>query len=678
MKYRREIDGLRAVAVLPVILFHAGFNYFEGGFVGVDVFFVISGYLITTIILADMNNGTFSIVTFYERRARRILPVLFFVMFCCLPFAWLWLLPTHLKDFSKSLTAVSLFSSNIFFWKGSGYFDTAAELKPLLHTWSLAVEEQYYILFPLFLLALWKLRKRWIFGILIALALISLTMAHIGAYSYPSATFYLLPTRGWELAIGAIIAFYFLYKRDQIEFIRSNKSISEAFSFIGLSLICYSIFAFNKSTPFPSIYALIPTVGAALIIIFSTVDTTVGRLLSSKLMVGIGLLSYSAYLWHQPLFVFARYRSMTEPGVMLLVVLSCLSIVFAYFSWRYIEIPFRDKKTFGRKKIFCFAVVGSIFFAATGFAGRMNKGWAGRIPSDLNMIFNNAIEISPIEKLCQPPIISHAKDSYVMPDNAKRYVYLIGDSHAGALASTLQHGIEDLRINNGMDIGFMAFVKNGCPPVTKVYRSNGEKGEEVCKSHNDDVYSYISSNNSIEYIVMSTRWTLNYVGDRFNNFEGGIEYGGPANLVVVYDDIKYYNDKKLISERYTESIKYLINLGKKVILVYPIPEVGWNVPDYFLKYSFSNKIDSNNTNPVIGSTSYDVFVNRNNEVYNILDSIGEHPNLFRVYPDKIFCNTFASERCSVQNNGQIFYRDDDHPSLAGSKLIVDEIIKHIK
>ena len=160
MNYRREIDGLRALAVLPVILFHAGFETFSGGFVGVDVFFVISGYLITTIILAELEQGRFSIVNFYERRARRILPALFLVMLVCIPFAWIWLLPSDMKDFSQSLIAVAIFASNILFWRESGYFDTAAELKPLLHTWSLAVEEQYYVLFPLFLMLFWKLGKR--------------------------------------------------------------------------------------------------------------------------------------------------------------------------------------------------------------------------------------------------------------------------------------------------------------------------------------------------------------------------------------------------------------------------------------------------------------------------------------------------------------------------------------
>lgn len=159
MNYRREIDGLRALAVLPVILFHAGFETFSGGFVGVDVFFVISGYLITTIILSELEQGKFSIANFYERRARRILPALFFVLLVCIPFAWFWLLPSDMIDFSKSLVAVSVFASNIMFWRESGYFDTAAELKPLLHTWSLAVEEQYYVFFPLFLILFWKLGK---------------------------------------------------------------------------------------------------------------------------------------------------------------------------------------------------------------------------------------------------------------------------------------------------------------------------------------------------------------------------------------------------------------------------------------------------------------------------------------------------------------------------------------
>ena len=199
MKYRAEIDGLRALAVVPVILFHAGFELFSGGFVGVDVFFVISGYLITTILIEDIDNNRFSIVNFYDRRARRILPALFFVMLVCIPFAWMWMLPNQMNDFAKSLVAVTLFASNILFWRESGYFDAAAEEKPLLHTWSLAVEEQYYLLFPIFLILAWRFGKNRVFWMIVLMAAISLLLSEWGWRNQTTANFYLAPTRAWEL-----------------------------------------------------------------------------------------------------------------------------------------------------------------------------------------------------------------------------------------------------------------------------------------------------------------------------------------------------------------------------------------------------------------------------------------------------------------------------------------------
>ncbi|NMM75741.1 acyltransferase [Acidovorax sp. SRB_24] len=248
MKYRPEVDGLRAIAVLPVIVFHAGFQLFSGGFVGVDVFFVISGYLITSIILAEKKTGTFSLINFYERRARRILPALLTVLVVCLPFTWAWLLPEDMISFSQSLMAVSDYISNILFWRTSGYFETAAELKPLLHTWSLAIEEQYYFLFPIFFVAIWKLGKNWVFAILATLAFLSLALAQWGSIFNPSAAFYLLPTRGWELLIGALLAIYSTGKNR----FHPNRIFSEFGSLLGILLLIYAIFKFNNETPFPS------------------------------------------------------------------------------------------------------------------------------------------------------------------------------------------------------------------------------------------------------------------------------------------------------------------------------------------------------------------------------------------------------------------------------------------
>jgi peptidoglycan/LPS O-acetylase OafA/YrhL len=677
LKYRREIDGLRAVAVLPVIFFHAGFQAFSGGFVGVDVFFVISGYLITTIILADKDKGTFSLVTFYERRARRILPALFFIMFCCVPFAWLWLMPDHLIDFSKSLIAVSCFASNILFWTESGYFATAAELKPLLHTWSLAVEEQYYILFPLFLILVWKLRKRWIFGSLMVLAVTSLALSQWGAYNEPEATFYLLPARVWELAIGALIAIYFLYKKQHIDLLTSKKSVNEAFGMLGIVLILYSIFTFDKGTPFPSFYALIPTIGTGLIIVFSNPQTFVGRLLGTKPMVGIGLISYSAYLWHQPLFVFTRHRSFTEPSVTLLLTLSTLSILLAYLSWRYVEIPFRNKDTFSRKRIFSFAVVGSVSFVAIGLAGQFDNGWSGRIPESTLIAAEQAKEKNPNRELWQRrgPDFFKSPSSYIATDNKETYAYLIGDSHAGALAEEFKKALD------ATEIGFMASTHRACIPITGVYRSENNRNNE-CIEHNNSNYSYIESNENIQYVILAARWTLNLEGERFNNGEGGIEFGKKPKLNLIEEgEKKNYTGEELqkkIITRYIDSVKELLKTGKSIILVYPIPEAGWNVPDYITKASFFERTPLEKISPVYGSTSHIKFKQRNKAAIEALDNIGDYHNLFRVIPEKVFCSNDVEGRCIVQSNGVILYKDDDHLSHSGARLVVDEIMSYMR
>lgn len=368
LAYRREIDGLRAIAVLSVILFHGGSQAFSGGFVGVDVFFVISGYLITSIILSEKKAGTFSIVNFYERRARRILPALFFMMILSVPFAWLWLLPQDLKDFGESLLYVPVFFSNTLFYNQSGYFDTAAELKPLLHTWSLAVEEQYYLLFPVFMLALWKWARRFIPYALLLAALASLVYAHYKTGVKPDAAFFLLPSRIWELLAGAMLAYYSLEKSDS----GRNARIDEIGSLVGLLLVAYAIFGFDKSVPFPGLYALVPTIGAVLIIRFATPATFAGKLLGAKVLVFIGFISYSAYLWHQPLFALARHGGFDGPG--LFIGLSVAVIALAYLSWRFIEQPFRNKSLFNRRTVFLLGSGFSVSFIALGGFILLNDG----------------------------------------------------------------------------------------------------------------------------------------------------------------------------------------------------------------------------------------------------------------------------------------------------------------
>lgn len=379
MKYRREIDGLRALAVIPVILFHAGFEIFSGGYVGVDVFFVISGYLIANIIMAEMSAGRFSIVQFYERRARRILPALLLVVTVCIPVAYTFLLPSELKEFGQSLVATMTFSSNILFWSQTGYFEGAAELKPLLHTWSLAVEEQFYLFFPLFMILAWRWGRARLVFILIVVAIGSLSLAQWGALNKPIAAFFLLPTRAWELLVGVLVAFYLSRPAQQ----EVALEVCNLASLFGAGLLLYAIFGFDQRTPFPGLYALLPTAGTALIIVYGGPQTWVGKVLCTPAFVGVGLVSYSAYLWHQPLFAFAKHAGLPSHHAVLYGCLSLLALVLAYGSWRFVEAPFRQGRRITRKQIVAFSIAGSGALTMLGAFAHASDGFVDRLaPED--------------------------------------------------------------------------------------------------------------------------------------------------------------------------------------------------------------------------------------------------------------------------------------------------------
>ncbi|MDA9553146.1 acyltransferase [Emcibacteraceae bacterium] len=447
MKYRAEIDGLRALAVVPVILFHAGFELFSGGFVGVDVFFVISGYLITTILIEDIENKRFSIVNFYERRARRILPALFFVMLVCIPFAWMWMLPSQMKDFSQSLVAVSLFASNILFWRESGYFAAAAEEKPLLHTWSLAVEEQYYVLFPIFLILAWRFGKNRVFWMIVVMAAISLLLSEWGWRNKATANFYLAPTRAWELFAGSIAAFIVQKKG-----VQKNNLLAT----LGLAAIIFSIFFYDETTPFPSVYALVPVLGVVLLVFYADKETLAARLLSTKGFVGIGLISYSAYLWHQPLFAFAKILSVHEPSVYSMCMLVFSSLVLGYLSWKIIEVPFRNKLYIRKNYILLLSVLGLLSFAAFGFLGHIKSGFGDRIKFVGNDDKIKAIADQwDFSGYPNHPLIKKAEYGYQSlgnTDERNDAIVVNGDSHAyqywNALAGFVELNPERFKAKN--------------------------------------------------------------------------------------------------------------------------------------------------------------------------------------------------------------------------------------
>jgi peptidoglycan/LPS O-acetylase OafA/YrhL len=476
LHYRAEIDGLRALAVIPVILFHAGFEIFSGGFVGVDVFFVISGYLITSILLSEISQDKFSLINFYERRARRILPVLFFVMLLCLPLAWLILMPRDLKEFGHSLLAVSSFSSNILFWFESDYFDTAAELKPLLHTWSLAVEEQYYILFPLFLMFVWKLGKQKVIALLSIIFIVSFLVACLAPIiiNHPkivSGNFYLLPSRGWELLIGAFAAFYLQNNPPA-----NLKGLNQVLSLLGLLLIVFANFFFTKETPFPGVYALVPTVGAVLIILFANKGTLVHQLLSVKLFVGVGLISYSAYLWHQPIFAFINYSA--EAHLSSLSMFGVCIVVFplAYLSWKYIETPLRNKQLFSRKYIFTGSAVGCLLFMVIGLVIHNADGFKGRLTAQQLSILE--YQQYPRAKIYRQGscFILHSQEFEDFSGECESSIpdlFLWGDSHAAALYYGLRH----------VNPNVTQYTASQCPPLLSIHIASRPN----CKSINEKI-----------------------------------------------------------------------------------------------------------------------------------------------------------------------------------------------
>lgn len=502
MKYRAEIDGLRAVAVLPVMLFHAGLNSFSGGFVGVDVFFVISGYLITTILIADIEKDRFSLISFYERRARRILPALFAVMLFCLPFAWVWMLPDQMKNFSQSMVAVSLFISNFLFWNESGYFAAAAEEKPLLHTWSLAVEEQYYIAFPIFLFLMWRFGRLRVFWMIVGISVLSLLSSEWLLRKYPSANFYLAPSRTWELLVGSMTAFV-VQKRGVVP--------NNFFALFGLGGIILAITVFEKTTPFPGIYALLPVVGTALIIMFSGPDTFTGRILSHKVLVGIGLISYSAYLWHQPLLAFARIR-LDHPTPGLLVGLCVAALAMAYLSWQYVERPFRVKGegAIKRRTILLLSAMGGMAFIVIGIWGHRSQGFAERLPADLRVHTN----------LSDPGSYPCPKDQLscvIKAPESKPHMLLFGDSHANQIARALVD-----RFKNRYKITLV--LGNSCFMGTDIQIHAYAEKPDICQGQNAYLDGLTGQNFDVVitaqywpsevYGVSSPEWLPRAVADR--------------------------------------------------------------------------------------------------------------------------------------------------------------------
>ena len=377
MNYRRDIDGLRAIAILPVIFFHAGFNNFDYGYLGVDIFFVISGFLITSFIVNDLKLEKFKVLNFFDRRARRILPGLVFIMIASIPPALAYMQPDDLENFGQSLFATSLFSNNILLYLTSGYWDIASEFKPLLHTWSLSVEEQYYVVFPFLMILIWKLKSFWLmFLLFLFLSIISFFYYYFGSFGNESiesrASFLLLFGRAWQILLGAIGALISLKVITKIDTVK--KFYKEFICLLGISLILLSMFH-SLIFELNQIYLpVLASIGTLLLLVFSNQNLIATALLRSKLFVWIGLISYSLYLWHQPIFAFARIRSFDEPSFVSMILLILFLIPLATLSFK-LERFFKNPKNVNNRIFYSSLIVSLIIICSAGLTFHFSNGF---------------------------------------------------------------------------------------------------------------------------------------------------------------------------------------------------------------------------------------------------------------------------------------------------------------
>ncbi len=684
INYRPEIDGLRAIAVVTVIIYHAEIflldhKIFKGGFIGVDIFFVISGYLITSIIYKELiTTGTFSFKYFYQRRIRRIIPVLLLVILASLPFAWIYLLPHSLIDFSKSILYSLGFSSNFYFWySGAQYGAESSLFKPFLHTWSLSVEEQYYILFPIIFLFTFKYFKKYLFHILVLGFFISIACAEWGSRNYATFNFYVLPTRGWELIAGSILAYFEI----KLGHRNKNKNLSLFLPSIGLILITHSMLFFHDEIFHPSFYTLSPLIGVCLIIWFCNKDELITKILSSKLFVGTGLISYSLYLWHFPIFAFARVTGfLQEDDMSTKFLLGVIILFLSILSYFFVEKPFRNKK-YKFTLIIKLLVTIILFIFIFNITSINKKGFEKRshFPELIvNAYKNLGYRISIQNGIkCDDRV---GKDGFCifneLPDNVGDII-LLGDSMTDALLKNLREQVTDTKFRLiTMSYGGWLYVPN----FIKYDKKNKFISlDETANDYRTDFIKNKTHKNT--YIIIYGKYSthfgkkLKFEGEKIVKNETSISLFDRKNMDLNFDD-----KKKLLKKKLKDTI---IDLSKdnKIILLYPTPvsteHVFYRVlgstsklinpdvklylknPDYYLfdKINYSTQ-------------SYREFFSEEISLFNSINS----KNIYKIELEKTFC---PENQCLFYDNKNIYIYDTHHPSYEGSKKINKLIMETI-
>lgn len=649
LPYYPFLDGLRGIAVLGVILFHFNFVYMTGGYIGVDIFFVLSGFLITGIIDTKLRQKNFSLAHFYERRCRRILPALFTVCALCIVVGLFLLMPHDFRNFAKSLKSTALFYSNMFFAHNSGYFADHIATRPLLHTWSLAVEEQFYVVYPLILMGVHKVFKHKnnvisaVIGLLLLASLVSnLIFIHINA----DKTFYVFPTRAWELLTGAFI---FLNLRH----VKINSLAAQILSVIGLLCIAYSFAFYDRNTLFPGWAAVLPCVGAGLIIWANlTQKTAIGGVLSARPLVFTGLISYGLYLYHWPVLVFTRYYLDRELNTIENVLAIIATFILSVLSYKFIEQPIRHGNFIkGRKKIFAVSLAGILILTAFAIAGAKTRGFPSRFSGPVLQYTAASIEGSgwedrmPAFESLSPTTAIKIGDAPAPPT-----FILWGDSHADAIAPALE-----ARANATGTTGL--FVEySGCLPLIGVGRLDHSPHNAPCEDVGDKVVELIKHFN-ITDIVLAGRW------DDVNGWEkGSIELGRsepvisfetPEGETIIHGDA--------FAPAFKETITQLTSLGVHIWVLEQVPPHLIDVPSGLAK-SVYLKRDLKS----LERSFADVEKRRkaNKDVFAQYEGL---PQVSFIDPADRMC----ADTCLIELNGRSLYRDSNHLTVYGALWVQD-------
>ena len=664
LSYRRELDGIRALAVFAVILYHANFqlfgvSVFKGGYLGVDVFFVLSGYLITSIIRDKLEKGNFSIVDFYWRRIKRIVPALLVVLIFTSICAYFVLIPDSLIAYAKSLRSALYFGSNYYFLSEDSYIAEASIHKPLLHTWSLAVEWQFYVLFPIIILFINKFFKRYTLGILIIMMLASLQYANIIVGESSDEAFYLLPSRAWELFAGGIATFYNRSNLDTLKDGTIGSLIAKAMPVFGLFLVIHSMLFIGHDNPHPSFITAIPVIGICLFIIFANKGDIANDIFSTKPIVFIGLISYSLYLWHQPVFVFFRLLKSDEINHSQLIILIIIAILLSVITYYLIENKFRVRKL-SIFKIITLILMASLLFSFYKVAIE-TKGFSDRFSGKLKEV-NERFSVLEFRKLKdennlgkgylssqQQSLCNNRTVDTACAFGDKKWIN-IGDSFAGQLDPELKKALDE------KGHGFISMTYEQCPFVSpNIWFGNVPE----CAVVNEDRLKYFSNlQEKKKIIVAANYWQFSLPKKRIpvSNLSSS---AFPENVDF---------DKEIAWKSYVDNIKFLLSKGHDVYVIYPIPVPHIDVRNQLLG-QLNTPISTYREEFSPSKLSYPDTIRTTKKLDSLLP---DHPNLHKVYTDKIFCE---NEQCLIINSdGAIYSGGGGHLTDVGAKMVLKSFL----